>query len=1276
MRKTNQLLLALLLMVVGAMNVSAADRVELSADMWHSYDGFGADATETGAFAAAFDFGAASGCPIGDSNCNAWADLGNYTKLYVTMEGCDADGNPNESNPRIFINRTVDNGQFNADRASSNCLVIPNAGTWAEDYYTKDGNDYVIDLAKIKKDFGFVHFHSIKGSAWNTQVIVYSLEAEKLSPAQQVGWSSIINNGNLEGDDVSSFFQSLDATNNPGYEPAVIEDGAGVDGSRGIVVQSLDDPAEAWATQFFIRLNEPVAEGTKWRISFDYKADHVAVWGGGVHHEPREYFNGALFATEPAFSTDWQTYTAEGTMDEAHAGVQSIAFDLNNDKVANNYYFDNIKFDIYRIGVFAEYSGDVILLNFGFDTNLPEMVKETGSKRIIFDSSCVTVKVNGQVVAIYTVEGCDDGRFYIFTEEEIDDNAVVEVSFSNSLNLSYTDGANAGNLVNDYNGIATYNEDVQNEDIYQEPYPYAYVTPTLMKSNPEEGSFNLTSSTPIELTFDKNVDCSKMVVTANGSALSISPSSGYSKEVTATGSLPNGKCEIVVTKVYGEEIMADEIFGEFTFTINVGQSQFTEDPYDVIPMDYFTNCAGGSVPEGYKLYADGDPAEERLPGGNYGSGNRMMDFAAGGDFTKGLYMRTWYLEYGTTEGYELSLRGGSNYKITFNSCMWTSGGQYMKFEISDDSGVAVFSKVVNNTPNVGEKRDAVNGSTYTDLSFVAPNDGNYIVRWYVASDAQGTPTDNAWHNGVILANVRMQFMPDVAGIEYFMNINKAIEDAQKVLGENGDERYAGEAYDALMAAIRKYSSEMGGYTNPSQFEEAIAALAAAANAMKDHRNNCDAYDAAIKKAIDVVRQNEMPDGDPSKATKFTKLELFAQLKALVAKYHGSSEWRNMNEDPEGEDQWQLFYEYDVLTDDEQIAAAVAELTDIANYTSKLFTQGASNNQDTGIKVLVERLRLGAEALKGLPGVSEDDPDVLAAYNALDDDDALAEQLQNRIKARIYNDLNTAAPTVFQPVLNEETLEETTEPVDMTVFVKNPNIYAIYYPNGCNNDNVPGWNIEGATGLWIEWSGTNHIQGISEDCAFTIYHNEGNMETNEIVGLPVGMYRATIYAARWDDVEPSGETFAYYKTSNTLEGEYDGREDLAYWAQYDMGTNHPVVFEDIPVGENEILKLGVHFASDNGQYFFSKVSLEMTAPLPGYVYPTMEESKKGDVNGDGGIDVADISAVITHMAGNEDFGKAADVNNDGGVDVADISAIITIMANNARRLAGLPVIDEE
>lgn len=64
-------------------------------------------------------------------------------------------------------------------------------------------------------------------------------------------------------------------------------------------------------------------------------------------------------------------------------------------------------------------------------------------------------------------------------------------------------------------------------------------------------------------------------------------------------------------------------------------------------------------------------------------------------------------------------------------------------------------------------------------------------------------------------------------------------------------------------------------------------------------------------------------------------------------------------------------------------------------------------------------------------------------------------------------------------------------------------------------------------------------------------------------------------------------------------------------------------------------------------------------LQAYHYPT-KARLVGDVGGDGSVDVADISAVITVMAEGSN-NPAADVNGDGSVDVADISAIITIMA---------------
>ena len=66
----------------------------------------------------------------------------------------------------------------------------------------------------------------------------------------------------------------------------------------------------------------------------------------------------------------------------------------------------------------------------------------------------------------------------------------------------------------------------------------------------------------------------------------------------------------------------------------------------------------------------------------------------------------------------------------------------------------------------------------------------------------------------------------------------------------------------------------------------------------------------------------------------------------------------------------------------------------------------------------------------------------------------------------------------------------------------------------------------------------------------------------------------------------------------------------------------------------------------------------------FVSPGVEGAENpADVNGDGVVDVADISAVITIMAEGTNSANG-DVNSDGQVDVADISAIISSMAGGS------------
>lgn len=168
--------------------------------------------------------------------------------------------------------------------------------------------------------------------------------------AQTGQWVNIVENSDLEGDDVSCFFTRENLAEDIELVPSTIVDGAGLDGSRGIVVHSVDDPSETWNTQFFIRLLQSLPAGTKYRFSFDYKASQEANVSMQTHEEPSIYIHWDFGST--IFTTSWQHYEADGIITEEMSKddvqMRSVAFNLAEIATATTYYFDNLVFEIYE----------------------------------------------------------------------------------------------------------------------------------------------------------------------------------------------------------------------------------------------------------------------------------------------------------------------------------------------------------------------------------------------------------------------------------------------------------------------------------------------------------------------------------------------------------------------------------------------------------------------------------------------------------------------------------------------------------------------------------------------------------------------------------------------------------------------------------------------------------------------------------------------------------------------------------------------------------------
>ena len=152
------------------------------------------------------------------------------------------------------------------------------------------------------------------------------------------GWNNEIANGNLAGDNVDSYASKEYPAPDPSASTIVAM--AGKDFSRGIVVKAQDKVSQAWDSQFWIVLNEELPAGATLHVEFDYKADKAGSVSTQSHAAPGGYLHWACIGNVN-FTTEWQHFSAEVTVDAAANNMKSIAFNLNDIAEANNYYFDN-----------------------------------------------------------------------------------------------------------------------------------------------------------------------------------------------------------------------------------------------------------------------------------------------------------------------------------------------------------------------------------------------------------------------------------------------------------------------------------------------------------------------------------------------------------------------------------------------------------------------------------------------------------------------------------------------------------------------------------------------------------------------------------------------------------------------------------------------------------------------------------------------------------------------------------------------------------------------
>lgn len=161
-------------------------------------------------------------------------------------------------------------------------------------------------------------------------------------------WTELITNGDLEGDDLSNFY-ATEATDGP-KTATLGEPGTGADGvGRAIVIQSGDNPTNAWDTQFFVKVPKTFEEGEKLKFSMKYRAEKNASSESQAQNEPGGYLHWSMVGS-PSFTNEWKELNWTGAISGSQAGMNTIAFNLALLGEANTYYFDDISWSFEESG--------------------------------------------------------------------------------------------------------------------------------------------------------------------------------------------------------------------------------------------------------------------------------------------------------------------------------------------------------------------------------------------------------------------------------------------------------------------------------------------------------------------------------------------------------------------------------------------------------------------------------------------------------------------------------------------------------------------------------------------------------------------------------------------------------------------------------------------------------------------------------------------------------------------------------------------------------------
>ncbi|MBO7050135.1 MAG: dockerin type I repeat-containing protein [Bacteroidaceae bacterium] len=688
--------------------------------------------------------------------------------------------------------------------------------------------------------------------------------------------------------------------------------------------------------------------------------------------------------------------------------------------------------------------------------------------------------------------------------------------YPNSLDQEWID--NGRPVLDFYNEVATLNP-----YIFDNVYSLKELPPVMQYAWYEDGSFGLDADTrELSFQFSREVNMDGLVATVGNEVWNAFWNEYTMSVVIArpdkyTSPLA-GDYVVVLSNIqgigtgYGEDVIMHYHFGTFDRNPQSNlvyksdwRSEIIDETWDrPAPASvYIYNVEDGFYPgTGYsfspykksglfKMYDDGT------------NGDCILYITAR---NKGYYGNLYTVVNLEAGGYEISFPafGWGTVNNTTTLYIYTKPADGMEYEYlssATKSCIGSFKPSYQTSWSGNNDEHSWNSQTESfSFAFNVPVSGEYVLEWEV--DNVGSQS----YYGVVLGNISISTVGNLdLSYEYVTNLNKSIAAAQDVAAyaENQSFRYGGYELEYLESAISYYSNEFTS-TAPSDWVNAKENVDYYTRAMQSRISDMDAfwnkmynaemtletcyeYSGLYEYGILSELYDHYAEYDFSESSSWDVYESGNELTSAIQtlkervdlneSFHAIRETGNMlmkmAEYPDYEEfdiMCSILREYYAYDD---ITASYDELENV--YSIVKDAVYAYQYKNEGVEAMTRRVKQLAYLAQYTFGVEfpEDLNIYENAYNAQEDDDALANVLKAAIKVALYEQL--AAGYDYEgldlsPFIKNATLYATPKIVERTDYKANSSSVTNPDPDGANIQHVQHqWNsgdLNGQMPIWV------------------------------------------------------------------------------------------------------------------------------------------------------------------------------------------------------------------